>query len=115
MALADAPALEHYTARQSAYDLKKLRGKGLIDKTHERSRSYAATSKGLRVMTGLIVLREKVIKPLLNNLGRCKSGPPPQKASKLDLCYRKIQHGMQDLFRELHFVEQDAMRNVLSI
>jgi len=104
-----------YTARQSAYDLKKLRGKGLIDKVHPRSRCYRATPAGLRVMTGLVVLRDKVIRPLLNNLGRCKSGPPPRKASKLDVCYRNIQHGMQDLFRELHFVEQDAMRNVLSM
>lgn len=106
---------EHYTARQSAYDLKKLRGKGLIDKTHPRSRGYCATPTGLRVMTGLVVLREKVIKPLLNNLGRCKSGPPPHKVSNLDACYRQLQHGMQNLFRELHFVEQDAMRNVLSM
>lgn len=109
------PEGKDYTARKSAYDLKKLRGKGLIEKTHNRSRRYRATPKGLRVMTGLIVLREKVIKPLLNNLGRCKSGPPATKTSPLDGCYRKIQHGMQDLFRQLHFVEQDAMRNVLSM
>lgn len=77
--------------------------------------SPRATPKGLRVMTGLIVLREKVIKPLLNNLGRCKSGPTATKTSPLDGCYRKIQHGMQDLFRQLHFVEQDTIGNVLSI
>ncbi|MCC6580268.1 MAG: hypothetical protein IT440_07480 [Phycisphaeraceae bacterium] len=104
-----------YTSRQSAYDLKKLRGKGLIDKTHPRSRCYCVTSIGLRTMTGLIVLREKIIKPLLSNLGRCRSGPPAHKSSKLDVCYRQLQHGMQDLFRQLHFVEHDTMSNVLSM
>jgi hypothetical protein len=104
-----------YTARQSAYDLKKLRGKGLIEKTHDRSRRYRATLKGLRVMTGLIVLREKVIKPLLNNLGRCKSGPPPKTTCGLDACYRQIQHGMKNLFRQLHFVEKEGLRSVLSM
>ncbi len=66
-------------------------------------------------MTGLLVLREKVIKPLLSNLGRCKSGPPALKVSPLDACYRELQHGMQNLFRQLHFVEQDAMRNIMSM
>jgi hypothetical protein len=101
-----------YTARQSAYDLKKLRGKRLVEKTRPTARSYRPTQDGLRTMTGLIVLREKVLRPLLAQMGRCQSGPPPQMA-RIDACYRQIQHAMQSLFRELHFVQLDVTNNIL--
>jgi hypothetical protein len=50
--------------RRAAYDLKKLRGKGMVRKIGT-SRRYEPEPDGLRAMTALVVLREKVIKPLL--------------------------------------------------
>ena len=55
---------EQYTTRQAAYDLKKLRGKNFVRKLG-RSRRYGVILEGLRSLTALWVLREKVIKPVL--------------------------------------------------
>src|SRR5262249_54006162 len=52
-----------YHSRQAAYDLKKLRGKGLVRRV-EHTRKWEATPRGLSTMAGLVVLREKVIKPV---------------------------------------------------
>ena len=53
-----------YASRQASYDLKKLRGKGLVERML-KSRRYAATGTGLRTMAGVGLLREKVFKPIL--------------------------------------------------
>jgi hypothetical protein len=57
------PGLQ-YQSRQAAYDLKKLRGKKFIRKI-QRSHRYEPLSHGLRAMTALLVLRDKLIRPLL--------------------------------------------------
>jgi hypothetical protein len=51
-----------YTSRQAAYDLKKLRGKQLIDRIGSSHR-YRPSATGLRAMTALVVLRHKVGTP----------------------------------------------------
>jgi hypothetical protein len=53
-----------YGVRRAAYDIKKLRGKGMVQKIG-KSRRYEPLPEGLRTMTALILLREKVIRPLL--------------------------------------------------
>lgn len=90
-----------YSSRQSAYDLKKLRGKGLVRKTSPRGRHYEPTPDGLRAMAALVVLREKVIKPLLTYNGRCKPGSKTASTAGLDARYQAVQREMQHLFRYL--------------
>jgi hypothetical protein len=50
--------------RRAAYDLKKLRGKGMVRKIGA-SRRYEPELVGLRAITALVALREKVVRPLL--------------------------------------------------
>jgi hypothetical protein len=57
------PASE-YGARRAAYDIKKLRGKDMMRKIGA-SRRYQPLHQGLRALTALVVLCEKVIRPLL--------------------------------------------------
>lgn len=92
-----------YTPRQAAYDLKKLRGKGLVEKTEPQSRRYRASADGLRTMAGIIVLREKVLRPLLHYNGRCKSGNFPIATAEIDQHYRNVQRQMQHVFKVLNF------------
>jgi len=91
-----------YSPRQSSYDLKKLRGKDLVRKTSPRGRYYEPTPDGLRSMAALVVLRDKVIKPLLTYNGRCKPGSKTSATADLDARYQAIQREMQKLFRHLH-------------
>ncbi|MFQ5677692.1 MAG: hypothetical protein ACE5G1_17520, partial [bacterium] len=62
-----------YTPRKAAYDLKKLRGKNLIRKI-EKSRKYQTVPDGLRALTALLVLREKIIKPVLAGAAKSRWG-----------------------------------------
>jgi hypothetical protein len=92
-----------YTARQAAYDLKKLRGKGLIEKVENTAHRYQPTRDGLRSMAALIVLRDKVLNPLLTYNGRCRPGSKfddPDQA-ELDARYQDVQRQMQQLFTTL--------------
>ena len=105
----------NYTPRQSAYDLKKLRGKALVAKTHRNARRYQATSGGLKTMTALIVLRHKVLEPLLRYLGRAKSGPVPRDTAKIDQHFRDMQHLMAKVFLELHLIADHSVRKLLAM
>jgi hypothetical protein len=89
---------EAYTARQAAYDIRKLRGKNLVYKI-EHSRRYGVSPAGLRIMTALLVLREKVIKPLLAGAGTSKGDRKPKNQHPIDAQYEALQHQMLRLFQ----------------
>jgi hypothetical protein len=89
-----------YTARQAAYDLKKLRGKDIVRKIGT-SRRYESVPEGLQTMTALLVLREKVIKPVLAGAAKPKCGPKPKYSNPIDTHYRTLQVDMRNLFHEL--------------
>jgi len=53
-----------YSTRQAAYDLRKLRGKQLVDKPG-RSRRYHVPPHAARTIAALLTLRDHVIAPIL--------------------------------------------------
>ena len=66
----------------------------------EKSRRYEAPSAGLRSLTALLVLREKIIRPLLAASGQ--PDPPVQaNPTPIDRHYESLRAGMRDLFVEL--------------
>jgi hypothetical protein len=93
---------DQYLPRHASYDLKKLRGKQWVHKIGN-SRRYEPTSDGLKLMTALLTLREKVIKPVLASIYKTKRGPKPKCQSKLDIQYGKVQTEMRSLFHILGF------------
>jgi hypothetical protein len=86
-----------YTARQAAYDLKKLRGKDLVRKLGS-SRRYESVPTGLQAMTALLILREKVIKPVLAGAGKPKLGRTPKQPDPIDTQYEIIRADLRHLF-----------------
>ena len=102
------PALPDYRARHAAYDLKKLRGKQLVTKP-DRSRRYQVPAAGLRTITALVVLREKVLQPLLAGLASPISGEPigrprgrrPKAWTSVDEHYQTLRRTMHALLGEL--------------
>jgi len=93
----EIPGNFNYHARQASYDLKKLRGKDLVRRL-EHSRYYEASPEGLRAMAGFMVLREKVLIPLLAGACNCKPGRKPNNRSQIDIHYENIQAEMQNIF-----------------
>jgi len=89
-----------YGTRQAAYDIKKLRGKQIVQK-RTGSRRYDAQPEGLRTMAALVLLRDKVIKPVLASQCDLRRRPKPKNPTPIDRHYDALQRGMRDLLEEL--------------
>lgn len=89
-----------YGARRAAYDIKKLRAKGMVSKIG-KSRRYETIPERLRSLTALLVLREKIVRPLLAASGQFQ--PPTQSINPtpVDHHYENLRAGMRGLFNEL--------------
>jgi len=83
-----------YPSRRAAYDLAKLRGKGLVEPV-EGHRRYQCRPEQLRVLCSYVVLREQVIKPVLAGIGRKKLAASPAKLSPLDAHYLALREEFQ--------------------
>lgn len=90
-----------YLPRHASYDLKKLRGKEWVQKVSQ-SRRYQTVPQGLQLMTALLVLRDKVIKPLLASAGKPERVSHSQQETDIDKQYRLIQGEMRSLLHLLH-------------
>jgi|GEM_PF-160074 len=92
------PSITCYHSRQASYDLKKLRGKNLVQRI-KHSRCYEVSPDGLKAMVGFSVLREKVLVPLLSGFVNRKAGQKPRNRSQVDMHYENIQKEMQNIFQ----------------
>ena len=71
-----------YTTRRAAYDLRKLRGKQLIDKPG-RTRRYHVPPDGARTIAALLTLRDHVIAPILAGVRSPLRGRKPRSGPRL--------------------------------
>jgi hypothetical protein len=89
-----------YTPRQAAYDLKKLRGKGLITKLG-RARRYHVRPPAMRAIAALFILRDHVVAPILAGVRSPRLGRKPSTWTSVDRHYEQLRIRMQPLFHEL--------------
>ena len=89
-----------YGPRRAAYDLKKLRGKQIVQRIGH-SRRYQTVPVGLKALTALVVLRNKAIRPLLAAAQELRPARGPQNPKALDTHYDAIRVAMQGVFHEL--------------
>jgi len=94
------PGAPPYTPRHAAYDLRKLRGKALVDHVGT-TRRYQPQPPGIRTLAALVILREKIIKPVLAGAGRPKPGRPPKRVHPLDVHYENLQRELRRTFETL--------------
>lgn len=85
---------------RAAYDIKKFRAKGMIRRIG-KSRRYESVPEGLRAITALLVLREKVIRPLLAASCQRESSAKPFNPTPIDHHYESLRDGMRTLFDDL--------------
>ena len=90
---------KRYSTRQAAYDLAKLRGKKLV-RRQDKSRRYVSDPSGVRTMCAYLLLREKVIKPLLAGVVR-PPGRPPKVLNPLDLHYVNLREELNRTFETI--------------
>jgi hypothetical protein len=89
-----------YTIRQAAYDLRKLRGKNLIDKPG-RTRRYHVPPQAARTIAALLALRNHIIGPILAGIRSPRTGRKPAHWTTIDRDYETLRTGMQTLFTHL--------------
>ena len=82
-----------YNTRKAAYDLRKFRGKKLVLRI-AKTRRYRVRRPGIRTLAALLILREKVLKPVLGGVCRPKRGRPPKNLHPLDVHYQTLQRQM---------------------
>jgi hypothetical protein len=70
-----------YTIRQAAYDLRKLRGKQLVDKPG-RTRRYHVPPLAARTIAALLTLRDQVIAPILAGIRSPRMGRKPKAGTR---------------------------------
>ncbi len=90
----------NYSSRNAAYDLKKFRGKSLVNKI-EKSRKYRVSPDGLKTMIALFTITEKVIKPVLAGAVKRRRGPKPKIHIPFDIHYQNLQLEMKNLFKTI--------------
>ena len=91
---------DRYGTRQAAYDLKKLRAKGFIEPV-AGSRRYRASPDGVRTIAALVVLRDRVITPILAGTAKPKVGRKPKGYTAVDAHYEALRKEMLALFADL--------------
>jgi hypothetical protein len=89
-----------YTIRQGAYDLRKLRGKGLAVKPG-RTRRYHVPPGAARTIAAMLALRDQVIAPILAGVRSPRPGRKPAHWTLIDRDYETLRINMQALFRNL--------------
>jgi hypothetical protein len=89
-----------YTTRQAAYDIRKLRGKGLAEKPG-RSRRYHIPTDSARTIAALLALRDHVIGPILAGVRSPRMGRKPAHWTRIDRRYESLRTSMQELFHDL--------------
>ena len=96
-----------YSTRQAAYDLRKLRGKQLVDKPG-RTRRYHVPPAAARTISALLALRNHVIAPILAGVRSPRMGRKPTIWTAVDRDYENLRIGMQTLFQHVGIETQPA-------
>ena len=89
-----------YDPRRAAYDLRKLRGKELASKVPD-SRRYFIPQQAVRTIAALVILREKILRPILAGLGKPKMGRKPKNWSSIDEHYEAVRQDRFTLMEDL--------------
>jgi hypothetical protein len=82
-----------YTVRQAAYDLRKFRAKGLVEKPG-RSRRYHVPAHALRSICALTTIRDRVLAPLVGEVRR-----PPRATDRKN--WTPVEHDYEKLRSDL--------------
>jgi hypothetical protein len=94
------PRQAGYQARRAAYDLRKLRAKQIVQRVPQ-TRRYRVKPSGVRLLAGLLILQDKVIKPVIAGIRYPKRGRPPKTLAPVDQHYQNLRAEMVATFRTL--------------
>ena len=83
--------IKTYTPDTAAYDIRKLRGKGLVQKI-EKSRRYSTTKKGMEYIVVILALTQKIIPTVLSSVDKDVVSENPDEMHSIDNIYMNIRN-----------------------
>jgi hypothetical protein len=87
---------EVYTLNQLRYDLRKMKGHGLLERVGKQY-AYRLTEKGVRVAAMFILFHKRICGPLTNSLFHHRPAPTPEPTAKIEVAYQKADAAIQNL------------------
>ena len=87
---------QEYTLNQLRYDLRKMKGHGLLERTGKHY-AYRLTQKGARVCAMFILFHKRICGPLAKSLFHHRPRRSPQPAVKIESAYHKADAAIQNL------------------
>ena len=81
---------------QLRYDLRKLKGHGLLERDGRRY-AYQLTEKGVQVALLFLFFHKRLCGPLANSRFHHKPDPGQRPNSKLEAAYHKADKAIQDI------------------
>ena len=89
-----------YSTRHASYDLRKIRGKHLVDKPGQ-TRRYHVPPEAARTIAALLTLRDQVIAPIIAGVRSPRLGRKPITWTPVDRDYETLRVDLQTLFTHL--------------
>jgi hypothetical protein len=89
-----------YTLNQLRYDLRKLKGHGLLERMGEHY-AYRLTEKGIRVAALFTLFHKRICGPLANSLFHYQPTPSPRPPAKIEIAYQRADAAIQNLLDQL--------------
>ena len=91
---------QDYTPNQLRYDLRKMKGHGLLERV-DKHYAYRLTEKGARVCAMFVLFHKRICGPLANSLFHHPPRRSPQPAVKIETAYHKADAAIQNLIDQL--------------
>jgi hypothetical protein len=91
---------ESYTLTQLRYDLRKLKGHGLLERDGQRY-AYRLTNKGTRTALLFVLFHQRVCGPLANSLFQRRPTQTAAPLSKIEAAYRKADRSLDHIIQLL--------------
>jgi hypothetical protein len=89
-----------YSLTQLRYDLRKLKGHGLLERDGRRY-AYRLTDKGTRTALLFVLFHQRVCGPLANSLFQRRPSQTHAPMSKIEAAYRKADHSLDQIIQLL--------------
>lgn len=91
---------QDYTLTQLRYDLRKMKGHGLLERV-DKHYAYRLTEKGARVSAMFVLFHKRICGPLANSLFHHRPRRSPRPPAKIETAYHKADAAIQTLIDQL--------------
>ena len=92
----DKKQAKNYTPAKAAYDIRKLRGKVLVEKIG-KSRKYQTTKKGMDTIIAVLALTQKTIPTILSSINKDTISDAPEEIQNIDKLFLNIRREIKEI------------------